>query len=87
VLDLVRFDDHLAESDLVVTGEGQVDETTSEGKVPGVVTARCAAAGVRCVVFGGRVVRPLDGAETVSLSGDPSRAHDDLEFLGRRVVA
>jgi glycerate kinase len=87
VLDLVRFDEHLAESDLVVTGEGQVDETTSEGKVPGVVAARCAAAGVRCVVFGGRVVRPLDGAETVSLSGDPSRAHDDLELLGRRVVA
>jgi glycerate 2-kinase len=87
MLDLVRFDEHLAESDLVVTGEGQVDETTSEGKVPGVVAARCAAAGVRCVVFGGRVVRPLDGAETVSLSGDPSRAHDDLELFGRRVVA
>jgi glycerate 2-kinase len=87
VLDLVRFDERLAWSDLVVTGEGQVDETTSEGKAPGVVASRCAAAGVRCVVFGGRVVRPLDGAETVSLSGDRSRAHDDLELLGRRVVA
>ena len=86
VLDLVRFDEHLAKSDLVVTGEGQVDETTAEGKAPGVVVSRCTAAGVRCVVFGGRVVRPLDGAETVSLSGDPSRAHDDLEELGRRLV-
>ncbi len=86
VLDLVRFDEHLAKSDLVVTGEGQVDETTAEGKAPGVVASRCTAAGVRCVVFGGRVVRPLDGAETVSLSGDPSRAHDDLEELGRRLV-
>ena len=86
VLDLVRFDGRLAESDLVVTGEGQVDETTSEGKAPGVVASRCEAAGVRCVVFGGRVVRPLDGAETVSLSGDPARAHDDLEELGRRLV-
>jgi len=87
VLDLVGFDERLAWSDLVVTGEGQVDETTSEGKAPGVVASRCAAAGVRCVVFGGRVVRPLDGAETVSLSGDRSRAHEDLERLGRRVVA
>ena len=86
MLDLVRFDEHLAKSDLVVTGEGQVDETTAEGKAPGVVASRCTAAGVRCVVFGGRVVRPLDGAETVSLSGDPSRAHDDLEELGRRLV-
>jgi glycerate kinase len=77
----------MSEADLVVTGEGQVDETTSEGKAPGVVASRCAAAGVRCVVFGGRVVRPLDGADTVSLSGDPSRARDDLELLGRRVVA
>jgi glycerate kinase len=86
VLDLVRFDECLAETDLVVTGEGQVDETTSEGKAPGVVASRCAAAGVRCVVFGGRVVRQLDAAETVSLSGDPARAHDDLEELGRRLV-
>lgn len=86
VLDLVRFDERLAESDLVVTGEGQVDETTSEGKAPGVVASRCAAVGVRCVVFGGRVVRPLDRAETVSLSGDPARARDDLEELGRQVV-
>jgi glycerate 2-kinase len=87
LLDLVRFDERMSEADLVVTGEGQVDETTSEGKAPGVVASRCAAAGVRCVVFGGRVVRPLDGADTVSLSGDPSRARDDLELLGRRVVA
>jgi glycerate 2-kinase len=86
VLELVRFDERLAGSDLVVTGEGQVDETTSEGKAPGVIASRCAATGVRCVVFGGRVLRPLDGAETVSLSGDPSRAHDDLEELGRRLV-
>lgn len=86
VLDLVRFDERLGESDLVVTGEGQVDETTAEGKAPGVVASRCAAAGVRCIVFGGRVVRPLDGAETVGLSGDPARARDDLEELGRQMV-
>jgi len=87
VLDLVGFDERLRDADLVVTGEGQVDETTAEGKAPGVVAARCGVAGVRCVVFGGRVVRPLDGVETVSLSGERARAHADLEELGRRLVA
>ena len=83
LLDLVGFDERLRSSDLVVTGEGQVDRTTAEGKAPGVVAVRCAAAGVRCVVFGGRVVEPVAGAETVSLSGDPERAAQDLEELGR----
>jgi glycerate kinase len=87
VLDLVGFGDRLREADLVVTGEGRVDRTTAEGKAPGVVAERCAAAGVRCVVFGGRVVEPVEGAETVSLSGDRSRAEADLETLGRRLVA
>jgi hypothetical protein len=49
------------------------------------VAERSAAAGVRCVVFGGRVVRELDGVETVSLSGDPAAAEPDLEALGRRL--
>jgi glycerate kinase len=86
VLDLVGFDGRLAECDLAATGEGQVDETTAEGKAPGAVAARCAAAGVRCVVFGGRVSAALDGVETVALSGDPSRDTEDLEALGRRLV-
>ena len=44
-----------ASCELAITGEGQVDATTARGKAPGVVATRCAAAGVRCVVFGGRV--------------------------------
>jgi glycerate kinase len=86
VLELVGFDAQLREADLVVTGEGRVDRTTAEGKAPGVVAERCAAAGVRCVVFGGRVVEPVEGAETVSLSGDPMRAEADLEELGRTLA-
>ncbi|HLG08400.1 MAG TPA: glycerate kinase [Gaiellaceae bacterium] len=85
VLDLVGFDGHLAGCDLVVTGEGQVDATTAEGKAPGEVAARCAAAGVRCVVFGGRVGADISGAETIELSGDPTRAEEDLVELGRRL--
>ena len=84
VLDLVGFDDRVRDCDLAVTGEGQVDRTTAEGKAPGVVAARCAAAGVRCVVFGGRVLEEIAGVETVALSGDPARAEADLEELGRQ---
>lgn len=84
VLDLVGFDP--AAYSLVVTGEGRVDATTREGKVPYEVARRCAAAGVRCVVFGGLVTEPLPGVETVSLSGDPAHAAADLEELGARLL-
>jgi glycerate 2-kinase len=72
--------------DLVVTGEGAVDRTTGEGKAPGEIARRCADAGVRCVVFGGRVAAPVEGAETVELSGDPARAADDLAALGETLA-
>ena len=81
VLDLVGFDP--APFELVVTGEGAVDATTMRGKAPGEVVRRCVAAGVRCIVFGGRVVAPIEGVETVALSGDPAQARTDLVELGR----
>jgi glycerate 2-kinase len=83
ILDLLRFDP--ASYDLVVTGEGTVDATTVRGKAPGEVARRCRAAGVRCVVFGGRVLDPIEGAETIALSGDPNRAASDLVELGLRL--
>jgi glycerate kinase len=87
VLDLLGFEERLAGCDLVVTGEGTVDATTAAGKAPGEVARRADGAGVRCVVFGGRVVEPVPGAETVALSGDAARAEDDLEALGRDLAA
>jgi glycerate 2-kinase len=81
ILDVLRFD--AAAYDLVVTGEGTVDATTTQGKAPGEVAGRCRDADVRCVLFGGRVVEPVAGVETVELSGDPARAADDLRRLGR----
>jgi glycerate kinase len=86
VLDLLGFDRAVSDCDLVVTGEGRVDETTTVGKAPGEVVGRSAAAGVRCVVFGGRVLANIEGAETVALSGDRSRAEADLVGLGRRLA-
>jgi glycerate kinase len=84
VLDTIGFDPR--GYDLVVTGEGTVDATTTRGKAPGEVVRRSRAAGVRCVVFGGRVVEPVPGAETVTLSSDAGRAREDLVRLGERLA-
>ena len=80
VLDLVGFD--ASGYDLVVTGEGTVDLTTTHGKAPGEVARRCAVAGVRCVVFGGRIADAPPELEVTGLSGDRSRARQDLVALG-----
>lgn len=80
ILDLVGFDP--GGYDLVVTGEGTVDRTTTRGKAPGEVIRRCVAAGVRCVVFGGRISEAPSELEVIALSGDPSRAREDLVALG-----
>lgn len=71
---------------LAVTGEGRLDETTLEGKVPAHVVASCREAGVRCAVFAGRVRLELPGCELHELSGDPARAREDLEALGERLA-
>lgn len=74
VLDLVGFDPR--GYDLVVTAEGAVDETTFAGKAPGEVVRRCREAGVRCELVSARD----------DLSGDESRAAEDLFELGRRLA-
>ena len=62
--------------DLVVTGEGAVDESTWTGKAPGEVVRRCREAGVRCELFSARD----------DLSGDPARAREDLVELALRLA-
>ena len=70
--------------DHVVTGEGRVDGTTALGKAPGEIVRR--AGETRCVVFGGVVQQDVPGAVTVALSGDPSRAREDLVALGKELA-
>jgi glycerate kinase len=85
MLDTIGFRERIREAALVVTGEGEVDRTTASGKAPGEVAHACAEVGVRCVVFGGRVVEPLAGVETRALSGDPARSEEDLVELGEEL--
>ena len=77
VLDAVGFDELLAGTDLVVTGEGCLDEQTGHGKLVAVVAARAARRGVPVVAVVGR--RALDdagvarlGVTTVVEAGDPA---------------
>ncbi|MGB2952549.1 MAG: glycerate kinase [Gaiellaceae bacterium] len=87
VLERLRLRERAREVDLVVTGEGTVDRTTTEGKAPGEVARICREEGVRCVVFGGRVVEPVPDAEVRELSGDPARAREDLVLLARELAS
>lgn len=86
VLERIGFRARAARADLVITGEGTVDETTAEGKAPAEAVRLCRAEGVRCAVFGGRVRAGLPGAEIYELSGDPERTRADLVALGERLA-
>ncbi len=56
VMELTAFSERLAASDLVLTGEGRIDEQTAFGKTALGVARQAAEAGVRCVAFGGGVL-------------------------------
>ncbi len=55
VMELTDFEPRLAESDLVLTGEGRVDAQTAYGKTALGVARRAADSGVACVCLGGSV--------------------------------
>jgi glycerate kinase len=68
VAEAVDLADHMADADLVVTGEGVVDTESFHGKVVGGVVAMAAEAGVPVLVVGGEVVDgPHAGVAMVSL--------------------
>jgi glycerate 2-kinase len=58
VCDLVRLDGALRDAALVLTGEGRLDSSTSEGKAPAEVARRAHAAGVPCIALAGSVELP-----------------------------
>lgn len=53
VLDAVRFDDRLASADVVLTGEGRLDEQTPDGKAVAGVARAAAARGVPVIAIVG----------------------------------
>ncbi|MGD0091038.1 MAG: glycerate kinase [Planctomycetota bacterium] len=55
VLDALDFDALLADTALVITGEGRLDRQTLMGKAPAGVAARAKRRGVPCVAIGGQI--------------------------------
>ena len=55
VMQETGFDDRLVTADLVITGEGRIDDQTAYGKTALGVARRAAAAGVPCLAIGGGV--------------------------------
>ena len=49
-LDLLQFEAHLDGCDLVITGEGRIDDQTLHGKLPAIVARRAAPIPVIAVV-------------------------------------
>jgi glycerate 2-kinase len=85
----------LVSADLVITGEGQYDVTSLDGKVVGAVLAAAATAGVSAAVVAGRVAAPppagVSALELTVLAGSAPAAISEpgrwLTAAGRRLAA
>ena len=95
-LDLLNFDDHVGDADLVITGEGRIDHQTLQGKLPAAVALRAAPTPVVAVV--GRNDLDADTANTgfadifavadltdSDTSRDPRRTAELLHHIGTHI--
>ena len=87
VLDAVAFNARAAEADLVVTGEGRLDETTLEGKLVAEVARRCSLLGVPAhAVVGEDALDPRLredlGLASIGLAGTPGELGGFAASLG-----
>ena len=66
-MDAVRLPERLSASDLVITGEGKLDEQSLSGKTPAGVLRAARESGVPAAIVCGRAEIDVPGAPTVSL--------------------
>ena len=94
-LDLLDFDRHVADADLVITGEGRLDDQTLQGKLPAAVALRAAPTPVVAVVGRNdleprrqhrvhRVFAVADLSDT-DTSRDPQRTAELLQHIGTQI--
>lgn len=95
VVDAAGLDAKLRGADLVITGEGRVDEQTAFGKAPGEVARRAQAAGVPVVLLTGskgpgwEALNSLGVTSVVTLTeqgGDPQEALKEPDRLLTRAA-
>jgi glycerate kinase len=91
VAEEVGFDDVLDGADLVVTGEGFLDEQSFDGKVVGGVVEHAAAAGVPVLVIAGELYddasERVDAVSLVSEFGEDRAKSDPLRCIEEIVSA
>lgn len=75
VLDAVDFDRRVRGVDLVITGEGAIDEQTVHGKVPVGVARRAAKRGVAVIALGGTVPPGANSVFRHGIAGVASLCH------------
>jgi glycerate kinase len=84
VVEAAGLDAHLAGADLVITGEGRVDEQTAYGKAPGEVAKRAHAVGIPVLLLAGskgpgwEALKRLGVASVVTLSEVASDAQQPI---------
>ena len=87
VVDAAGFDRALKGADLVITGEGRVDEQSAYGKAPGEVAKRARAAGVPVLLIAGgkgkgwEAMRGLGVGEVVTLAEAKAEASSGPEGM------
>ncbi len=55
ILDTINFDETISGADLIITGEGKIDEQTNMGKVPYGVLQRAVKQGIKVIAMGGLI--------------------------------
>lgn len=55
LLDISRFDERIADADLIITGEGRIDKQSLMGKIPGKILQRARAHGIPVIAIAGSV--------------------------------
>jgi glycerate kinase len=89
IAERLGLDEHLAQADLVITGEGRIDATSFTGKVVGRVLDRATATGVEALVVAGDAAAdsPIGALSLVERYGperafaEPARCLTDLVEL------
>ena len=81
VLDLVKFDEKLADCDLVLTGEGRFDSQSIRGKVISGVSKRAREKNVPVVVIAGSVDKEME-----SVSADPASGIAAVFSINRQAM-
>jgi glycerate kinase len=87
VLDAIGFDGRMRAAAFVVTGEGQLDEQTLQGKIVGEVATRCRQGGVAChAVVGRNALEPFQERILDLASVTEASTRDELAEAGRSLV-